>query len=292
MEILPNQIITLVNSVYNDRDRHYHNMKHIDNMLEEFQFLIDAHPDVVDKLKHYREFRIAILFHDIINGEEQDTSKSAWIMSKLLENQNLDLEYIDKLIMATTHDNRQLKTFDEQLIHDLDLLVLSSSSEKYIEYVNSIRKEYNEISDNLYIEKRKEILNNFLSNKIYLMEYYSIMEDTAKANIQYELDNIDNWNNLYLYNTFLIELKGTLTHVYIPARVDSKESYSALVSIIADKDHIRQVTDSDTFSLMYEGLNNYHSNVGAVFLIPVDIYKEFYEKTMKGNSIFNIVQWR
>lgn len=292
MEILPNQIITLVNSVYNDRDRHYHTMKHIDNMLEEFQFLIDAHPDVVDKLKHYREFRIAILFHDIINGEEQDTDKSAWIMSKLLENQNLDLEYTDKLIMATTHDNRELKTLDEQLIHDLDLLILCSSSEKYIEYVNNIRKEYNEISDNLYIEKRKEILNNFLSNKIYLTEYYSIMEDIAKANVQYELDNIDNWDNLYLYNTFLSELTGALKRIYIPARVDSKEVYSCLASIIADRDNIRKVTDSDTYSLMYEGLKSYDSNVGAIFLIPIDIYKEFYEKAKEGNSIFNLVKWR
>ena len=40
MEILPNQIITSVNSVYNNRDRHYYTMKHIDNMLEENMGLV------------------------------------------------------------------------------------------------------------------------------------------------------------------------------------------------------------------------------------------------------------
>lgn len=40
MEILPNQIITLVNSVHNDRDRHYYTIKHIDNMLKENMGLV------------------------------------------------------------------------------------------------------------------------------------------------------------------------------------------------------------------------------------------------------------
>ena len=95
------------------------------------------------------------------------------------------------LIIATkTHLlPNDLNSFDFQFLLDIDLSILASERNDYIEYTTQIRKEYNMYPNFLYKKGRKKVLKHFLEMKqIYKTELFqNLWEEKAKENISYEL---------------------------------------------------------------------------------------------------------
>jgi predicted metal-dependent HD superfamily phosphohydrolase len=176
-------------SNYNEKHRHYHNVNHINAVLEH---LVQAKHLAND----YDALEIALWFHDAIYKPFSSTNEldSANWGSKFLQRNGASKELSTKvhtLIMATLH-NVMPKDNDEKLIVDIDLSILGSSPETYNQFESWIRKEYKLVPILIYRKKRKEILTSFLErDRIYSHDYFYVnLENNARANITNAIQNL------------------------------------------------------------------------------------------------------
>ena len=184
--IIPQHVYSILAEVYNSRDRYYHTNNHIAKMLNELEILnLDT--------KTATLISIAILFHDVVLFEEDPVSKSAKIAELLLKDvlSEDDIAKVVQLIMATDYAYIT-QNDDELIIRDLDLLILSSDWDEYLEYAKNIELEFGQnISREQYINGRKRVLENMLQwQKIYETEYFDNLNEKARANIRRELTEL------------------------------------------------------------------------------------------------------
>ncbi|AXG74647.1 hypothetical protein DVK85_10555 [Flavobacterium arcticum] len=180
------ELWTEIETKYSNSKRHYHTLKHLENMYNE---LTQCHELIND----WDTILFSLFYHDIIyNATKKDNEeKSAIIAIERLNTIGFDKERIsncNKQILATkshitTGDN------DTDLFTDIDLSILGSNWENYTEYYRQVRKEYSIYPDILYNPGRKKVLQHFLDmDYIFKSSYYrDKYEDIARNNIAKEL---------------------------------------------------------------------------------------------------------
>ena len=184
----------LVNSVYNSKGRFYHGCNHINNMLQKFEELYEKIPEVKDEID-YESMRLAIIFHDLIQGCKDAEVISANIASDLLNPLEtsanfMNIRTVNALIRYTDYVfyDEGIDP-DECLIRDLDLEGLGASWEVYLHNSFLIRQEYPNISMDEFCKGRKEFIKHILSfEKIYSTPYFEHLEEKARANLKRELE--------------------------------------------------------------------------------------------------------
>jgi len=176
-------------SYYQGKNRHYHNLAHIQDLLQQAadyqQFITD-----------WDTLQFAIWYHDIIyNVRRKDNeARSAELASQRLKS----FGYTEQkrtacanLILATkTHEiPAELENDDAKWLLDFDLSILGKSQPTYQEYVQKIRKEYHIYPDFLYKPGRKKMLQYFLNKEqIFKTEtYVTLYEEQARSNLAHEL---------------------------------------------------------------------------------------------------------
>lgn len=179
---------------YSESERAYHNLDHIAQLLQTAETF-------KARLLDYNAVRLAIWFHDVIYNPlaNDNEAESALFAEKRLARLLLDdvkIEKIKNLILATVH-HTQLPPegdSDSAFFLDFDLMILGSDLETYKTYTKQIRKEYQAIPDLLYKPGRKRILQRFYDSKRLFKteEFYLLYEPQAKANIKWELQQLDN----------------------------------------------------------------------------------------------------
>ncbi|WP_196894031.1 HD domain-containing protein [Aureivirga marina] len=185
---LISEIWKKMESKYSERHRHYHNLKHIESMLQSAMFF-------KSEIKDFDAFLFSIFFHDIIYcvSRNDNEKKSAELAEEYLQQLNVPIKIIEKCkqqIKATKYHEIE-GCSDTSYLIDLDLAVLGTSEEKYKEYAINIRKEYNRYPDFLYKRGRKKILKNFLEKQnIYKTKYFQEnYESKAKENLKLEMES-------------------------------------------------------------------------------------------------------
>ena len=134
---------------YTHKNRHYHNLLHIYNMLLQSE----AYKTEIQDLD---SFKFAIWYHDIIykSSKKDNEEKSALFAEKRLKSFNFDekrIEIIKKLIFSTKKHELLLKNnLDNALLLDLDLSILGTDWKTYQKYIQNIRKEYKIYPDFIY----------------------------------------------------------------------------------------------------------------------------------------------
>ncbi|HMV43417.1 MAG TPA: hypothetical protein PK079_20780 [Leptospiraceae bacterium] len=176
-----------ITDCYSESHRSYHNLRHIREMLETI-FLYKE--NIVD----YSLLYIACLYHDIFyDTHANDNEEKSYEYLKKDFSEYLSSEQIEKcgkLILGTkTHQFLQ-DDFDNKIFLDSDLLILGRERNRYIEYMDSIRKEYDWVEREIYKTERSKILKKFLErNRIYFTdEIYSKYEKEARENLNFEIE--------------------------------------------------------------------------------------------------------
>lgn len=171
---------------YSDKGRYYHNLKHIDIML-------NLAKSYTHQINNINALNLAIFYHDIIyDVKRQDNELKSWEFAeqhlKPLALTSEDLECIQSCIIATkghqSHSNS-----DVNFILDFDLYTLGQSWTYYEEYTKQIRQEYAIYPDALYLNGRIQVLKHFLNTgDIYKTpEFKTLYEQQAQSNIKHEL---------------------------------------------------------------------------------------------------------
>jgi predicted metal-dependent HD superfamily phosphohydrolase len=187
---------------YSSKDRFYHTLLHIENMISDLDSVwihfVDSIKNTYDDIERaYNNLYLAIWFHDSIfdpKSKENEINSADFTAYELqkLNYSEIDLKIICELILCTI-DHRPMKdTVLFKLFLDLDLAIFGKEEDEYYKYSKNIRLEYNFVPDQIYYEKRKNLLNKFLNkDQIFYTTYFQEKyESQARKNITYETKNI------------------------------------------------------------------------------------------------------
>jgi predicted metal-dependent HD superfamily phosphohydrolase len=172
---------------YSGEDRFYHNLNHIAEMLR----LINPHKG---QIQDYDSVRFAVWFHDVIYDTRQSDNeeRSAEFAGEALLRLSAPQEVVNRtrgLISATKGHQANGLGFDAKVFLDADLSILGKPRQAYLEYSRAVRREYGWVPMSLYREKRRQVLEDFLTRpRIYLTDDISAQfEAQARQNLAHEI---------------------------------------------------------------------------------------------------------
>ena len=176
----------LIQKKYSSKNRYYHNLIHINSMLEKAK-------ENIDEIKDYDEVLFAIWFHNIIykstskNNEEKSADFAKSTLNKI---SNINIDKVCHLIISTKkHQIILTENDDNAFLLDFDLSILGSDWSTYETYIRNIRKEYKVYPNFLYNPARKKVLQSFLNREqLYFTEkYQDLFEEKARVNLEKEI---------------------------------------------------------------------------------------------------------
>ena len=185
---LEESLWTDIESRYTTKNRHYHNLFHIFNMLKQLN-------ETQTEIKDLDSLKFAIWYHDIIykSTKKDNEEKSALFALERLKKINFEPEraqLTETLIVSTKKHNILLtQNTDNAVLLDLDLSILGTDWNTYKKYISNIRQEYKVYPDFMYNPGRKKVLNHFLEREnLYFTEHYKQQyEQQARENLSHEI---------------------------------------------------------------------------------------------------------
>jgi pantetheine-phosphate adenylyltransferase len=163
---------------YTEPGRVYHALSHLKTCLNEFMLASHLAEDP-------EALEMAIWFHDAVQKSNKknssgtkfdDEGESAELAVKVLtQDMGLGREFADRvasIILATKH-NAVPQSQDAKLMADIDLAIFGRSSRIFKIYERDVRSEFDWVSDALFTNGRKGILEQFLNKKrIYQTDFF------------------------------------------------------------------------------------------------------------------------
>lgn len=182
---------------YLESQRHYHTLRHIGHML----WLVKYDPIISASIQNLSSVVFAVFFHDIVydpQSKDNEVKSFELFLSFYTEAacQNLDHSLVQKYIAATeTHctsehseTSKQWGNTDMHIFLDLDMAILSVESLDYDDYADRIRQEYCHYTDDAYCRRRVNVLEQFLTHRIYCCEnVHKAWEESARRNVLSEI---------------------------------------------------------------------------------------------------------
>ncbi len=170
---------------YGERARHYHTLRHLENMLNDLL-------QVKDHINDWDSVMIALVYHDVVynplSGSNEEASSDLAIKHLSLAAYPEDkFQHVRSLILATKKHQRSGHE-DINYFTDADLAILGKGEAEYNEYATNVRKEYSLVPDLIYRPGRKKVLQHFLTmESIYKTDFFRhAYEINARINIQRE----------------------------------------------------------------------------------------------------------
>lgn len=157
---IPGGVLPALLARWAEPHRRYHTPQH----LRECLALFAAHRALAERPG---EVAVALWFHDAIYDtarHDNEAASAAWARRVLRDAGAAGevLERVDALILATRH-SRVPATPDERLLVDIDLAILGAEPARFDEYERQIRDEYGFVPEDVFRDKRAEILRGFLA---------------------------------------------------------------------------------------------------------------------------------
>jgi predicted metal-dependent HD superfamily phosphohydrolase len=198
------RIFNLLIAAYTQPDRHYHNLEHIYHVLTILDRFNSEHLPPSERLLDPSSVILAAWFHDFVYDPQaaDNEAQSAKAATELLSNLgiiSIDLDRIERLILATKGHQIDPTDADLCIFLDADLAILGSDSMRYCAYRRSIRCEYDWVDDTTYRTGRSRVLVSFLQReRLYYTDLlFSELEAIARVNLQQEIALLnDNTANL------------------------------------------------------------------------------------------------
>lgn len=157
-----------LSALYRAKDRHYHNLAHIQAMLA-------LAGDYRASLHDPEAVETAIWFHDAIydsRAKDNETRSAALAETKLADRANAErMKRIAAMISATaTHELRSLQSHgDENFVRDaaffldIDLAILGAAPDAFDAYEQAVRQEYGWVEEPMWRAGRGAVLKTFLA---------------------------------------------------------------------------------------------------------------------------------
>ncbi len=196
---LRNELWNEIEQLYSDKKRHYHNLLHLENLLNELL-------EVKDKIENWNTILFTLFYHDIIYNvlKSDNEEQSAELAEKRMKQINVPIQIIEKCksqILATKKhiDNSDI---DTNFFIDADLSILGKDNETYSLYKKNVRLEYLYYPSVIYKHGRAQVLDSFRNfDRVYKTDYFSTKyEQNAKRNIDSEVEAIKKIKDIFFLN--------------------------------------------------------------------------------------------
>ncbi|MBZ9904641.1 hypothetical protein LB557_01290 [Mesorhizobium sp. BR115XR7A] len=185
--LIDDALKTELSVLYKAGDRHYHNLTHIEAMLE----LADDHRTLLDDPE---AVEAAIWFHDAVydsRAKDNEAQSAALAEQKLAGRIDAGrLSRVSAMILATaTH---QLPLFDDvaatrdaSLFLDMDLSILGAAPDAFDAYERAVRHEYGWVEEPMWRAGRGAVLKSFLARPhiFHTQEFRQRFEPQARRNM-------------------------------------------------------------------------------------------------------------
>lgn len=180
-----------VRNMYNEPQRYYHTLIHIEKLLNLFSHY---KTEITDLQSVY----FAIWFHDsIYNPQKNDNEEQSAVLAQqylsLLSSSDeikIDIPKIVKYILATKSHSNPENDKDLQWFLDFDLSVLGAEEAIYDKYALNIRKEYNHVPMWKYRLGRRKVLQYFLAKPQIFKYLPAKYEQQARVNLLREYKSL------------------------------------------------------------------------------------------------------
>jgi predicted metal-dependent HD superfamily phosphohydrolase len=177
--------IKLLTDIYTQSYRHYHNLNHIEVMLED---LMHLNGGFITNAQYY-----ATWFHDVVfmPGAPDNELKSAYFFrcSSSLDD---DLTAkVDRMILATAHHLKDQEVNTETAVFlDADMVGMGKSWEIYQRNELLIRAEYSALPFRSYLKSRITFLKALQAREFlfYTEKARELYEEIARNNMEEELE--------------------------------------------------------------------------------------------------------
>lgn len=172
---------------YAEPVRHYHDLRHLAEVLDGIDLLAPAARDV-------DAVRLAAWFHNAVydphRGDNEEAS--ATLATEVLGTSGVDehrVAEVARLVRLTTRHNPVGDDPDGAVLCDADLAVLAADPERYGEYAADVRAEYAHIDDATFRAGRSAVLEALLGHArlFHTAEGHGRWEDRARHNVRAEL---------------------------------------------------------------------------------------------------------
>jgi predicted metal-dependent HD superfamily phosphohydrolase len=175
-----------IEKAYSNKDRHYHTLAHLENMLKE---LIEVRNQIND----WNTVLFSLYYHDIVYNALKNTNEeqSAELAQKRMQTISIPTQAIEncyqQIIATQKHMLNENK--DTNFFIDADLSILGKDWFFYEQYTQRVRKEYGIYPDFVYNPGRKKVLNHFLDmERIFKTdEFFDKYESKARQNLLREI---------------------------------------------------------------------------------------------------------
>lgn len=184
------QLWESVQTAYSATDRHFHNLLHLEQMLNELTA-------VQLQIQDWDTMVFSVFYHDIVYDviryvtENDNEEQSAEAAEKALQSIGYPVKKIEQCkgqILATK--KHEPSGDDGNFLTDADLSILGQPWNVYERYRKAIRHEFAVYPDNIYHAGRAAVLKNFLrSSRLFKTEhFFNRYEAAARENIERELE--------------------------------------------------------------------------------------------------------
>jgi predicted metal-dependent HD superfamily phosphohydrolase len=186
-EAIANELWEEIVLHYSSKKRHYHDLSHLENLLQELN-------SIKPFIKDWNTILFTLFYHDIIYKalKSDNEEESAIFATKRMNSIGVPSLLIEKCKYQILATKQHLDSTDSDTNYftDADLSVLGRNWETYYNYAQNVRKEYSIYPDLIYNPGRKKVLKHFLMmSRIFKTDnFFEKYEEQAKLNLQRELD--------------------------------------------------------------------------------------------------------
>lgn len=174
---------------YSNRNRYYHNLQHLENILNQLS-------EIRTEINNWNVILFSLFYHDVIYdvsssiNEEKSAELAIKRMFEISVSEN-EIELCKEIILATKSHTISTNN-DINYFTDADLSVLGQPWEIYSNYYKDIRKEYGIYPEPVYNSGRKKVIKHFLEmERIFKTEFfYNKFENQAKINLLNEFKTL------------------------------------------------------------------------------------------------------
>ncbi|RYD78282.1 MAG: hypothetical protein EOP53_11480 [Sphingobacteriales bacterium] len=175
-----------IEMAYSGKKRFYHTLTHLENMLEQLEF-------VQHQIKNNNCLLFALYYHDVVYNASswQNEEASAVLAVNRMARLNVpeEIQSNCKAMILSTKKHLLSDDMDTNYFIDADLSILGQDWEIYKLYAKKVRKEYAVYPDIVYKPGRKKVLKHFIEMQHIFKtgEFYNRFERKAKENLNREL---------------------------------------------------------------------------------------------------------
>ncbi len=179
-------VFTQVAAQYGENGRFYHNLHHIEAVLDHIQPFLSG-------VQNKMALQLAAWFHDVVydakrHDNEKKSAEYARNVFVKLGFAEADVQEVERLILLTEGHETAVSDVDGQILLDADLAILAAEPAAYDGYAQAIRQEYAHVPDAVYQVGRTQVLTRLQERPfLYYLPEHQSWEAKARENMQREL---------------------------------------------------------------------------------------------------------